>query len=54
MNKRFAGKTAFITGGTGALGTAIGKRIAQEGGKVYLADLKPELTDSIAASSSWI
>ncbi|RBP86038.1 NAD(P)-dependent dehydrogenase (short-subunit alcohol dehydrogenase family) [Rhodobacter sp. 140A] len=50
MNKRFAGKTAFITGGTGALGTAIGKRIAQEGGKVYLADLKPEPTDSIAAA----
>jgi NAD(P)-dependent dehydrogenase (short-subunit alcohol dehydrogenase family) len=50
MNSRFAGKTALITGGTGALGTAIGKRIAQEGGRVYLADLKAEQTDAIAAA----
>lgn len=50
MNKRFAGKTAFITGGTGALGAAIGRRIAQEGGRVYLADLKPEKTEGVLAA----
>lgn len=50
MNSRFAGKTAVITGGTGALGTAIGKRIAKEGGRVYLADLKAEQTDVIRAA----
>ncbi|NIY76765.1 SDR family oxidoreductase [Thalassospira sp. HF15] len=48
MKNRFHGKTAFITGGTGALGAAIGRRIAEEGGKIFLADLVPDKTKSVA------
>lgn len=47
MNKRFENKTVFVTGGTGALGTAVGKRFAQEGARVFLADLTPENVDGV-------
>ncbi|MBW6419756.1 SDR family NAD(P)-dependent oxidoreductase [Celeribacter sp. PS-C1] len=50
MNNRFKNKTAFITGGTGALGAAIGKRIAEEGGTVFLADLAPEKSECVQAA----
>lgn len=50
MNMRFAGKTAVVTGGVGALGTAIGLRIAQEGGRVFLADQKPDGVEAVMAA----
>lgn len=50
MTKRFENKTVFVTGGTGALGAAVGKRFAQEGARVFLADLKPENVDGVYAA----
>ena len=38
--QRFENKIALITGGAGAIGTACGLRLAQEGAQVVLADLK--------------
>ncbi|MGE3142621.1 MAG: SDR family oxidoreductase [Hyphomonadaceae bacterium] len=39
MAGRVAGKKAFITGGAQGLGAAAGKRLAEEGAKVTLADI---------------
>ncbi len=38
--KRFANRTALITGGAGAFGIAIGRRLAEEGAIIFLADLR--------------
>ncbi|HVW70018.1 MAG TPA: SDR family NAD(P)-dependent oxidoreductase [Steroidobacteraceae bacterium] len=45
--RRFAGRTALITGGASGIGRAVGVRLAAEGAQVWLADLpgrktKPE------------
>ena len=37
--KRFEGKTAIVTGGSGGIGSAIGERLGQEGCRVLLAAL---------------
>jgi meso-butanediol dehydrogenase/(S,S)-butanediol dehydrogenase/diacetyl reductase len=44
MSHRLAGKTAFVTGGTGGIGGAICARFAAEGAQVIAADLQPAAT----------
>ncbi len=45
------GKTAFVTGGTGGIGTAICARFVREGADVVAADLKPsgDVPDGVTA-----
>ncbi len=40
MNQRFVNQAAIITGGADGLGKGIAYRIALEGGKVVLFDIK--------------
>ena len=44
MSKQLAGKTAFVTGGSGGIGAAICERFAAEGARVVAADLRPPET----------
>ncbi|PHY17885.1 SDR family oxidoreductase [Caulobacter sp. BP25] len=46
---RVAGKKAFITGGAQGLGAAAGRRLAEEGAKVTLADINLAGAESVAA-----
>jgi len=41
MSNQLQGKTAFVTGGSGGIGTAICERFAAEGARVIAADLQP-------------
>jgi len=45
--REFAGKTAFVTGGAGGIGFALGRAFAQTGMKVMLADIE---TDALQAA----
>jgi NAD(P)-dependent dehydrogenase (short-subunit alcohol dehydrogenase family) len=45
--RELAGKTAFVTGGAGGIGFALGRAFAQAGMKVMLADIE---TDVLAAA----
>lgn len=45
--RELAGKTAFVTGGAGGIGLALGRAFAQAGIKVMLADIE---TDALAAA----
>ena len=45
--REFAGKTAFVTGGAGGIGLALGRAFAQSGMKVMLADIE---TDALQAA----
>src|SRR5260370_36493193 len=45
--RELAGKTAFVTGGAGGIGFALGQAFAQAGMKVMLADIE---TDALAAA----
>ena len=45
--REFAGKTAFVTGGAGGIGLALGRAFAQAGMKVMLADIE---TDALQAA----
>ena len=49
MSSRLDGKTAFVTGGCGGIGSAICARFAAEGARVVAADLAPaaELPDGV-------
>jgi NAD(P)-dependent dehydrogenase (short-subunit alcohol dehydrogenase family) len=47
---RLAGKTALITGGAQGLGAAIAARFAEEGARVFLGDLHPEIGEKTAAA----
>ena len=38
--RELAGKTAFVTGGAGGIGLALGRAFAQAGMKVMLADIE--------------
>ncbi len=40
--RELAGKTAFVTGGAGGIGLALGRAFAQNGMKVMLADIEAE------------
>src|SRR6267378_197021 len=42
MMRELAGKTAFVTGGAGGIGLALGRAFAQAGMKVMLADIETE------------
>ena len=46
---RVAGKKAFITGGAQGLGAAAGRRLAEEGAKVTLADINLAGAEAVAA-----
>jgi len=48
MQKRFAGKTAVITGGASGIGLAIARRFVQEGGKVIANDINAERVAAMA------
>lgn len=39
MSRRFEGRVAFVTGGTGGIGSAVCSRLAREGAAVIVADL---------------
>jgi NAD(P)-dependent dehydrogenase (short-subunit alcohol dehydrogenase family) len=45
--REFAGKTAFVTGGAGGIGLALGRAFAKAGMKVMLADIE---TDALQAA----
>jgi len=49
MSRMLGGKTAFVTGGTGGIGSAICARFAREGAQVIAADLSQqgELPDQV-------
>src|SRR5258707_334634 len=47
MMRELAGKTAFVTGGAGGIGFALGQAFAQAGMNVMLADIE---TDVLAAA----
>jgi NAD(P)-dependent dehydrogenase (short-subunit alcohol dehydrogenase family) len=49
MQKRFAGKTAVITGGASGIGLAIARRFVQEGGKIVANDINTEGVAALAA-----
>lgn len=46
------GKVAFVTGGTGAIGTAICRFLADDGLRVAVVDLDPEKSSALASSLS--
>lgn len=45
----FTGKTALITGSTGAIGRAIAEAMIARGGRVFITDLKQEMVDQVVA-----
>jgi NAD(P)-dependent dehydrogenase (short-subunit alcohol dehydrogenase family) len=45
----FKGKTALVTGATGAIGKSIAQGLAQCGARVYITDLKQEAVDQTVA-----
>ena len=49
MQKRFAGKTAVITGGASGIGLAIARRVIQEGGENVANDINAEGVAALAA-----
>ena len=46
--REFVGKTAFVTGGAGGIGFALGRAFAEAGMKVMLADVE---TDALSAAA---
>ena len=47
--KRFANKTAVITGGASGIGLAIARRLVAEGGRVVANDINPERVEALRA-----
>jgi NAD(P)-dependent dehydrogenase (short-subunit alcohol dehydrogenase family) len=52
VNYRLEGRVVVITGGAGAIGSAIVQRFAQEGAKVVVADLDTSKADTFVAGLS--
>ena len=48
--REFAGKTAFVTGGAGGIGFALGRAFAQSGMKVMLADIEADALQAAVKS----
>src|SRR5258708_19293639 len=48
--RELAGKTAFVTGGAGGIGLALGRAFAQNGMKVMLADIDAETLQAAVRS----
>ena len=48
--RELAGKTAFVTGGAGGIGLALGRAFAQSGMKVMLADIEAETLQAAVKS----
>ena len=48
--REFAGKTAFVTGGAGGIGFALGRAFAQAGMKVMLADIEADALQAAVKS----
>jgi NAD(P)-dependent dehydrogenase (short-subunit alcohol dehydrogenase family) len=48
--RELAGKTAFVTGGAGGIGFALGRAFAEAGMKVMLADIETEVLDAAVNS----
>ncbi|MCC5973007.1 MAG: SDR family oxidoreductase [Rubellimicrobium sp.] len=48
--KRFEGKVVLVTGGAGSIGWATAGRLAQEGGRIVLADLEGARAADLAAT----
>ena len=48
--RELAGKTAFVTGGAGGIGFALGRAFAQAGMKVMLADIEPDALEAAVES----
>jgi 3-oxoacyl-[acyl-carrier protein] reductase len=52
FEKRFAGKTAVVTGGASGIGRAVVERLAREGAHVAIFDLDQEAMDAVAKELS--
>lgn len=50
-SKRFAGKTAFITGGGTGIGAAVARRMAADGANVVVAGRRREPLDAVVAET---
>jgi NAD(P)-dependent dehydrogenase (short-subunit alcohol dehydrogenase family) len=44
-----SGRVAFVTGGGSGIGAACGRKLAAQGARVWLADLRPEAAELVAA-----
>lgn len=49
MGARFENKVAIVTGAAGGIGAAIAARLAQDGAKVVIADLRSDAAEAAAA-----
>lgn len=48
MNKRFGGKVCIVTGAAQGIGRGVALRLADEGGKIVMADFSPLVKDVLA------